>query len=243
MRTGAPSRPARALSELSLAQVESKANVAAAALQYLQPHQLQVSPKKRRSSSKTQLIPLQQPSPGPSTQTYDRKALSELLRSSAQTLLFTDGELTKAKAKIEELQAESEAKNRELAAAAALLREKEVTPICTSAATQTDEELPTPAPMSILAHSETQTSPPRRTQTTPKSKAAPGPAPVPSSGSGSDFSSAREFEVIITELIDARLKILELTAALEANRAISVAGQGKGRDAKRPAGKKTRVVS
>jgi len=188
-----------ALGPITPLQVASKGNIQGSSTGSLSLVKLQLSPSENNDKVET-------------PRTYDRKALSELLRSSASTLVHTDNQLKEAREQIEGLKLSLAAKDKELTISNRSLA------TLTTAETQTEEESGTSSSASaqqasaevesILTHTvETQT------HTDEESRAQDCKEVIISE---SNFASVDEFEAIVCELVAARLQVLTLSSALEA---------------------------
>ena len=170
-----------ALGSITPLQIASRGNIQGSSTGSLSLVKLQLSPSENNDKVET-------------PRTYDRKALSELLRSSASTLVHTDNQLKEAREQIEGLKLSLAAKDKELTISNRSLA------TLTTAETQTEEESGT--------HTvETQT------QTDEESRAQDCKEVIISE---SNFASVDEFEAIVCELVAARLQVLTLSSALEA---------------------------
>jgi len=150
----------------------------------------------------------------PSAPSYDRHQLSALLRSSAQSLLYTDSELTKARTENAALQREVESLSATLAAFTREHTQQQIledlldepvaatstsTSSSSTTTTQTESaETPIPTKLSISTQTDDETR--RR------------------SPQQASFESRAEFERVCKELIDCRLRSFELEALLETQR-------------------------
>ena len=148
----------------------------------------QVSPTKSSASADT-----------PTSQsTYDRKALSELLRVSATTLKTTHEQLQRANEQIASLQAELQ--QQRLSAA----------PVLETVDASLQTELQHVSSVETIGAS-CQTEPAATLLSTPsKPKPKPKPPSRRERESGNSFSSSAEFESVVEELVALRLRVFEL---------------------------------
>ena len=186
------SRQRRVLREVTQEQLANRGNLQPSVLNV----KLQLSPQRTKKMG----------TPGSYPATYDRKALSELLRSSAQTLIHTDSELQRAKEKIILLELELELRLSSTAVVDKITHctqtETETTAVEGSASTQTK---PIDRADKSSGSTETETG-----DNNNHSVIAPQSSPP------SGFVSIEEFDKVVTELIEARLANLELSMSLEA---------------------------
>lgn len=189
------SRQRRVLREVTQEQLANRGNLQPSVLNV----KLQLSPQRTKKME----MPGSHCTGSSHPATYDRKALSELLRSSAQTLIHTDSELQRAKEKIILLELELELRLSSTAVVDKITHctqtETETTTVGGSASTQTE---PIGRANKSSGNTETETG--------------DHSVIVPQSSPPSGFVSIEEFDKVVTELIEARLANLELSMSLEA---------------------------
>ena len=191
------SRQRRVLREVTQEQLANRGNLQPSVLNV----KLQLSPQRTKKME----MPGSHCTGSSHPATYDRKALSELLRSSAQTLIHTDSELQRAKEKIILLELELELRLSSTAVVDKITHctqtETETTTVGGSASTQTE-----PIGRANKSSGNTETETGDHSVIVPQSSLA----------SSSGFVSIEEFDKVVAELIEARLANLELSMSLEA---------------------------
>lgn len=182
----------RVLGEVSHGQLANRGNLQPSVLNV----KLQLSPQRTASMLEPPAYAAVDSHPA----TYDRKALSELLRSSAQTLIQTDSELHRAKEKIFELELR-------LSSTAVV----DTMTHCTQTETETtaiDQASTQTEPI------DSKTSDSTEIEIDNSNFSDVAPQSPPPSG----FVSIEEFNMVVTELIETRLANMELSMSLEAAR-------------------------
>jgi len=189
-----------ALGNITQLQAGTRGNIQGSSSGSLSLVKLQLSPSPSESNDKVE-----------TPKSYDRKALSELLRSSALTLVQTDNQLKEAREHIEALKLSLIAKDKELTISkrslASLTTSETQTEEADTTLTHTVETQTEEADISLTHTVESQI------QTDEESQLQDCKQVIISD---SNFASSAEFESIVCELVATRLELLNLSSALEA---------------------------